>query len=255
MSGIKCVGLLFAVLLLLTNQAFAHKVVPNTDDPNNLPPPGGAILDLAGQRILAGYHQYTVHYVATGPSTKFTWLFRNDPGFTNFDDMSVVDSTTGSGNLLTNPGFGSNGQPDHLGGWTSLNPYGAFFAGHVSGPGLAPCDSTYGAHSGSYFWCDGATQAYDGLDQVLHTVAGHVYTISFWTAQTSDRGEDSNDNYRQISTSDDGHNDDNDAVGNGDDILVYASPNGPPLPVPEPASLVLVGLGLVTVGLFQHRRS
>jgi hypothetical protein len=237
--------------MLLAAPAYAQKVNPDSNDPNNIGPPSGAILDLAGHTInFNSYTQYTTTFTATASSTTVTFLFRNDPGFTAFDDASVVDTTHASSNLLTNSGFESN-----LTGWTFLNIYGAGFAGMVatnSGGGGSNCGSTnLTAHSGSNFWCDGATQAYDALDQVLATTAGDSYTVSFWTTQHNNTGGGPNTVYQDISTN--GHNTDTDTLGNGDDVLVYASANGPPPPVPEPSTWLMMLLGFGGLGFAGYR--
>ncbi len=235
--------------MLLALPGYAQKVSPNTEDPPNLAPPAGWILDLAPGVINFGtYTQYSTTFVATASSTTVTFLFRNDPGFTAFDDASV---SNGGPNLLTNPGFESG-----LAGWNFLNFYGAGFAGVVSTnspAGGSNCGaSSLTANSGSNFWCDGATQAYDALDQVLATTAGDTYTVSFWTNQANVTGGGPNTNYQQISTN--GHNSGVDTLGNGDDILVYASANGPPPPtVPESSTWAMMLLGFAGLGFAGYR--
>jgi hypothetical protein len=239
--------------MILALPAYAQKVAPNTEDPNNLAPPAGWILDLAPGAINFGlYTEYSTTFTATASSTTVTFLFRNDPGFTAFDDASV--STGGGPNLLVNPGFeASSSSPV---GWNFLNSYGAGFAGVVStnspGGGSNCGASSLTANSGSNFWCDGATQAYDALDQVLATTAGDTYTVSFWTNQANVTGGGPNTNYQQISTN--GEVGGTNTLGNGDDILVYASANGPPPPtVPEPSTWAMMLLGFAGLGFAGYR--
>src|SRR5208282_4898773 len=105
-----------------------------TDPGNNDPPPAGAILDLNGTPIPGGgndtYQQYSVGFTANVASTAITFAFREDPAFISFADVSVVDLTTPSGNLLTNGDFSGgtytdNGNDSAPDGWTYANQYGA----------------------------------------------------------------------------------------------------------------------------------
>ena len=214
-------------------------------DPNNVPPPSGALLDLAGNPLNFGaWTKYSVNFTAAFAITDLTLAFRNDPGWTLLDDVSVVDITHPSGNLLTNPGF----EAGNLTGWTYDNVFGATNGGSVqTGTGCQGFGSA--AHSGSFGWCDGATQAYDAIDQKFGTTIGDVYTVSFYQ-NVDDITGFSPANYQQVST--------NGCVstsscaggtdGNGVDTLVYVGSTIPS--VPEPSAIILLGscvLGLVPV--------
>jgi hypothetical protein len=205
--------------------------------PSNVGPPAGAILDLAGDPISSSFTLYTVDFTAGVADTDITFAFRNDPAYTAMDDVSVVDLTNPAGNLIVNGGF----ETGDLTGWTYDNVYGASYGGGVASGGC----SLLGIYDGSYEWCDGATQAYDAIDQVIPTTVGDVYQVSFYTASFGGSV------YQQLST----NGDVTDTSGNGIDTLVYAQAGlPPPAGIPEPVSMVLIGTGLLGLGLLRRRR-
>ena len=226
-------AVLFAVLAVVNSPVFAAL---------NEPPPNNPLLDLAGHTVPGSTPQlYTANFTATGTSTTITFAFRHDPGFFGFDNASVVDTTSSSGNLLTNGSF----ETGNASGWTFFNPYNASFAGHVTGStgGLTPQD-------GSYQWYDGAVGAYDGIDQVITTNIGDSYTLSFYLSQYDTNGVPYT-KFQALS-----NNGGVGTYGNGVDALAYALTNGTPTvsPVPEPSTyaMLLVGLGLI--GFVSYRR-
>jgi len=249
----KILMILTVLLFAGVSPAFANlKTSPDTLDPSNIPPPPGAILDLAGTPVFTGaWHQYSVNFMATTANTDIAFLFRNDPGFTGFDDVSV--STGGGPNLFLNPGFEANtGAPPT--NWNFENIYGAGFAGAVTSsvsPGGCLGMSPSFPHNGNNAWCDGATQAYDAIDQVVATTLGDTYTVTFWQNNVDSTGVDESAGYQQISTN--GHNSDNDTGGNGIDTLVYAGATIP-APVPEPASVMLMASGVLGLGITFRRK-
>ena len=230
---------------LLPVALMAALALPLSAGPMNVGPPVGPILDLAGQTLQTGnndWTQYTVTFVADHILTDITFAFRNDPGYTGFDDASVVDTTAGGSNEFVNGGF----ETGDLTGWNYDNVYGASFGGYVANAGCTGI--TPFPHGGSDGWCDGATQAYDAIDQAVATVIGDTYTISFWTTQFDTQGV-AESVYQQLST----NGDVLDTGGNGVDTLVYEGP-GIPAGAPEPGTIMLVGSVLAGVGLLRRRK-
>ena len=209
-------------------------------DPSNLPPPGGAILDLNGQPITNIQQSYSVSFVAAVASTAITFAFRQDPSFLNFSNASVVDSTTASGNLLVNGDFSAPGSVGTQSppGWTYANIYGATFPGVVvAGGGVGGLNS----------WRDGSVQAYDALSQSIATTVGDTYSISF----NLNGGGSQTGFYSRVST----NGDVTDTGGNGIDVLAYAQAGLPPPGTPEPATWAMMLLGFGGVGAVMRRRA
>lgn len=205
---------------------------------NNNPPPAGAILDLAGSAVPHGAAQtYTVDFDANVAATNITFAFREDPAFISFSNVSVLNLTTGDNiNLITNGTF-SSGSGNNATGWTYANIYGAEASGVVSGScggGLASC------------WYDGSVQAYDAITQVIPTIVGDDYAISF---ALSDNGGLTT--FSDLST----NGDTTDTGGNGIDVLTYAQA-GLPIAggVPEPSTWAMLLLGFFGIGSMAYRR-
>lgn len=222
-------SLLFAVFIVcsIEKQSFAM----------NQPPPAGAILDLNGLPIPgqgngATYQSYSVNFTAALNSTAITFAFRDDPAFLSFENASVIDLTTSSGNLLTNGNFSGgtyldNGNSNTPNGWTYANIYGATFGG-----GVTTCSN------GSSCWYDGAVGAYDAISQTIGTTIGSNYDISFLLAENS--GEST---FSSLST-----NGLSGTSGNGIDVTAYAQAGLPLAATPEPPTFWLMATGLL--GMF-----
>jgi hypothetical protein len=209
----------------------------------NYGPPAGAILNLAGDPITSTWTEYTVSFTATLTSTTITFLFRNDPGYTAATDLSVVNDTTPAGNEFVYGAFQGGTVGSNPVGWTYDPDYTAptslTYNGVVQSTGTpGACTSTPNTLPGGgagNFWCDGTVQGYDAIDQVVSTVVGDEYTISFYQASEDSTGSyPAPPNYQATSTNGDTTNDD----GNGIDTLVYAG-SSIPASVPEPGSLLL----------------
>ena len=206
-------------------------------DPSNVGPPPGWTFDLAGQLLpITAYTKYSFSFSAAADDILLTFALRHDRGFWLLDDISMVDTSTSSGDLVVNGGF----ETGDLTGWTTENPDGASFAGIVDdGTDCIPAPRT-----GNWFWCDGSEQAYDFLDQKIATTIGDQYTVSFWLVSI---GQGNVTTAQQISDNGDVTGD----TGNGIDVLAYAQPLSS---TPEPVSLTLVGSGLAGLGLLGRRR-
>jgi hypothetical protein len=202
----------------------------------NEPPPSGAILDLNGQPISSTAVQYSVSFTATQSSTDISFAFRDDPAFLSFSNVSVVDSLAPNNNLLTNGDFSGGVYSENNNnavpiGWTYENQYNATFQGAVE----------------NGVWYDGSVGAYDALSQLITTVIGDSYMISFFLSENNESGYTT---YSDISGID--------GSGNeipGIDVLTYASASFDINQVPEPASFLVLGAGLLGVAAARHSQT
>ncbi|MGA2274638.1 MAG: PEP-CTERM sorting domain-containing protein [Bryobacteraceae bacterium] len=212
-------------------------------------PPAGAIFDLATAHPAAfsasAYTQFTTSFVASATSEYVSFAFREVPAYFSFDDASVTQQGS-STNLLQDPGFESDTAanvgtnfPVGWGRW--IQPVDTTAIGVVASGNTGDCASS-GPHTGSYFWCDGSVQGYDGLYQQFNGLTvGATYTITFWLTDNS-----------------------GDPMSNPQiDMLVYAGPalptgtqtiGTPPAPIlvttPVPGTVWLMLLGIGALGLY-----
>jgi len=236
-----------ALFVMGAAPAFAGSFALNNygDAGMNDGPPTGAILDLGGgetgtaaQTINQGAPVLvTVSFIATLPETDITLAFRDDPAFIFLSNVSVVNHTLSSGDLLFNGNFSvgtytSNGNSATPIDWVYDNRYSSTFGGQVE----------------NNTWVDGSVQAYDAISQYVPTIIGDTYTLSFYYTEDNGAGDTT---FSDLST----NGDVADTGGNGIDILAYASSGAPPAAVPEPASIAILGAGVLGLLMIRRRKA
>lgn len=147
-------------------------------------PTGGVATPLA-----ATWQEYSYSFTAAQANTFITFLFRNAPGTTALDDVSLVAQGS-STNLLQNGNMATRGaaSPSIVNtsmlpaNWLAVGSSTATLAGGWLGPlnGIVQGDPPDGTHSADTgFWLDGNIHTHDGITQQVATSPGQ-YTLSFW---------------------------------------------------------------------------
>ena len=95
--------------------------------------------------------------------------------------------------LLGNGGFETGTFPS----WTYCSPSGVTASGVLekTSDNFVYNSATYAAHSGIYYYLDGAAGGSDYLSQMFPTIIGETYNISFWLFNS---GGGSNSNFNII---------------------------------------------------------
>ncbi|CAF1326657.1 unnamed protein product [Didymodactylos carnosus] len=115
----------------------------------------------------APWTYFSYLYLAFNTPVTLEFSFRNDNLYWWLDDVSVnkIGNTT---DLIINGGF----ETDDFTGWDLENPYGISFGGRVVNDAAS--------HTGTYYYCDGATGAADFLSQTFNVIIGATYNVTYW---------------------------------------------------------------------------
>jgi hypothetical protein len=113
------------------------------------------------------YRQKSASFVASEAYSVITILVRHDPGYFYYDDFKLVRVGSNDTSIIENPGF----ETGVLYPWVMVGIPGLPAGGNIR----------FGtAHSGSWSFMDGAVGGVDGISQIVPTVPGATYVLTFW---------------------------------------------------------------------------
>jgi Hint domain len=129
------------------------------------------------------YQLYTYSFTATQSQEQLSFLFRNDPGYTWLDNISLIrQGGLSNPELMTNGDLEAGGQLGNTTipvGWNAIGTQGLSAAGAVSTNAANGDGSNAQPFGGTFFWVDGAVGGYDGISQQVSLSVGATYTLSF----------------------------------------------------------------------------